>query len=82
MDDSKFSSLQELIDSINLGLDIEFYLYGVRYNISPRGNKKFIAVCPDGDAYLYDTGENMANKHNINGKLLKDIWQDIEIRSM
>ena len=55
MDLGKFNSLQELIDDIDMGLDIEFYLYGVRYNISSR-DEPFICVCPDGDAVFYKNG--------------------------
>lgn len=82
VDLGKFDSLQELIDAIDLGLDIEFYVYGVRYNISPGDNDYFICVCPDGDAVYYNSGLEMVNSHKIDGKLLKDLWQDIGLRSM
>lgn len=39
MADDKFVNLEELIESIEMGLDIEFDLYGVRYYIgAPQGD--------------------------------------------
>ena len=81
MDLGKFNSLQELIDDIDMGLDIEFYLYGVRYNISSR-DEPFICVCPDGDAVFYKNGTELVNNHKIDNRLPKDICEDIGLRSM
>lgn len=39
----RFNSLEELINSIDMGLDIEFYLYGNRY-IFPLGRIAFLFV--------------------------------------
>lgn len=82
MELGKFNSLLELIEAIDMGLDIEFYLYGTRYNISPGENNHFICRCPDGDAVYYKNGLDMVDNYSIDNKLLKDIWQDIELRSM
>ncbi len=82
MDLGKFNSLEEMIDSIDIGLDIEFYLYGTRYNISPGEDNFFICECPDGDAKFYNNGAELVSKHRINQNLIKDIWRDIEIYSM
>lgn len=81
MDLGKFNSLQELIEAIDMGLDIEFYLYDVRYNISSR-DKPFICICPDGDAVFYKNGTELVNNYRIDNKLLRDIWQDIGLYSM
>ncbi|MCD7892376.1 MAG: hypothetical protein LUG60_01620 [Erysipelotrichaceae bacterium] len=78
----KLKSLEELMESVNYGIDIEFFVYGVRYDISWRNNKPFICVCPDGKAVFYDTPELMFENYKINGKPLKDIWQDFGIYSM
>lgn len=75
----KLKSLDELKESIDLGMDIEFYLYGMRYNISWRDNKPFICICPDGDATFYESSQQMFEEYEINGKVLKDIWKDIKI---
>lgn len=83
MDDLyKLKNLEELMQEIQLGMDIEFYIYGVRYNISWRDNKPFICVCPDGDAIFYETPEKMFEQYKINEKPLKDIWKDFEILFM
>ena len=82
MDLEKFNDLNELIYSINLGLDIKFYLYGTRYNISPGDDEYFICECPNGDAVYYKNGLDMVNNYKINDKLLKDIWKDIGLHSM
>ena len=71
-----------MIDSINLGLDIEFYLFGIRYNISPGDDEYFICECPNGNAVYYKNGLDMVNNYKINDKLLKDLWSDIGLYSM
>lgn len=78
----KLKSLEELMEEINVGMDIEFYVYEILYNISWENYKPYICVCPDGDAVFYDTPELMFENYKINGKPLKDIWQDFEIYSM
>ncbi len=82
MDLGKFNNLSELIDSINLVLDIEFYLFGIRYNISPGDDEYFICECPNGNAVYYKNGLDMVNNYKINDKLLKDLWSDIGLYSM
>ena len=37
----RLKSLDEMLESIDIGMDVEFYLYNVRYNISWRNNKPF-----------------------------------------
>ena len=78
----KLKSLDELMRSIEMGMDIEFCLYGKRYNISWRNNKPFICECPKGEAVFYDSETQMFDNHKIDGKALKDIWQEFEIISM
>lgn len=78
----KLKSLDELAQSINMGMDIEFYAYGTRYNISWRDNRPFICICPDGDAIFYDSPDEMLKEYAIHGKRLVDIWRDLEIISM
>lgn len=81
MSDDKFKNLDELQDSIEMGLDIECYIYGKRYYIGWSNNKRVIALCPDGDGDFFDSLEDML-EFLIEGKPIKDIWQDIVIRSM
>ena len=49
MDYAKFENFQEFYDAVEMGLDIEFFIDGIRYNISWQNNKPFICVCPDGE---------------------------------
>lgn len=80
-DYGRLESLDELIQAIDMGLDLEFNLYGVRYNISTDGTP-FIAECPEGDGDYYRDAEDMIEHHLIGGKPLRDIWQDFEILFM
>lgn len=81
-DDNKFKSLDELKDSIDMGLDIECFIYGDRYYIGAPKGDLLIALCPDGDGDIYANTDDLLSNHKIKGKPLKDIWQDIEIYSM
>ena len=49
----ELKSLSELIEEIEIGMDIECYIYGFRYNISWRNDKPFICSCPDGKAVFF-----------------------------
>lgn len=80
-DFGKLESLEELKWAIDIGLDIEFYLYGVRYNISTN-ETPFIAVCPDGGGKYYKDAKDMIENHKIQNRPLKDIWMDFEILAM
>lgn len=80
-DYDRLESLDELIEAIDMGLDIEFNLHGIPYNISTDGIP-FIAVCPDGDGVYYSDAKDMVDNHRIDGTPLKDIWQDFEILKM
>ena len=68
----RLKSLDEMLESIDIGMDVEFYLYNVRYNISWRNNKPFICMCPEGDAIFYDSSEQMFNEYKVNGKALRN----------
>lgn len=81
MDCAKLESLNELIEAIDIGLDIEFFLHGVRYNISTN-ETPFIAVCPDGDGVHYKDGITLVTEHKINGMPLKNQWKEIDIWGM
>ena len=61
----RLKSLKELMDEIAMGMDIEFLLYGIRYNISWRDEKPFICICPAGDAVSFDSPEVMFDQAGI-----------------
>lgn len=75
----KLESLTELEDAIQMGLDIEFLLHGMRYNISWRDNKPFICECPEG---VFDTPELLLQGYEVNSKSLRTLWKDMKILSM
>ena len=77
----KFSTLDELKKGISIGLDIVFGLHGIIYNIS-WDYKPFICTCPDGDAVFFEDADDLLDGYKINGKPLRDLWQDIEVYSM
>lgn len=79
----KFDSYDELRDGIEMGLDVEFFLYNVRYDISwENDNCVFIAVCPDGDASYYKDADDLLNNHKINGVPIGKLWKDIDLYRM
>ena len=53
MDYAKLKIFKEFYDAVEMGLDIEFFIDGIRYNISWQNNKPFICVCPDGEPNYY-----------------------------
>lgn len=80
-DYDRLESLEELTKAIDMRLDIEFSLYGKRYNISTDGTP-FIALCPDGDGDYYLDARDMLENHRIDGKPLREIWRDFEVLAM
>lgn len=77
----RLESLDELIEAIEMRLDIEFMLGGIRYNISTNG-RPFIAVCPDGDGVFYANAKELVEKCLIGGSPLKELWPEMEILAM
>lgn len=77
----KLKSLNEFTDALDMCVDIEFFLYGTRYNISWQ-EKPFICTCPDGDAVFFNSAADLLANYKINNKPLQEIWKDIEIYSM
>ncbi len=82
MNDDKLDSLDELIDAIEIGLDIEFDLYGVRYYIGAPQGKLLISRDLGEIESFYKDAKDLVDNHSINGKLIRDIWEDIVIYSM
>ena len=82
MDYAKFENFQEFYDAVEMGLDIEFFRDGIRYNISWQNNKPFICVCPDGEPNYYGDTQDLLDNHKIDGVPIKDLWQNIDIYAM
>ena len=72
-DYAKFENLSELSEAI---------LYGERYNISWRDDEPFICRCPEGETNFYTDAKAMLNKHKINDRQLKELWNDMKVLSM
>lgn len=79
---AKFENLSELTEAIEIGLDLEFSVFEKRYNISWRNDSPFICECPDGTAVFYVNVQELLDKHKINNKTIKELWNDIEVLSM
>ena len=82
MDYAKFENFQEFYDAVEMGLDIEFFIDGIRYNISWQNNKPFICVGPDGEPNYYSDTQDLLDNHKIDGVPIKDLWQNIDIYAM
>lgn len=81
-DTYKMNSFDELQFSMNVHMDIEFYLRNVRYNISWKDHKPFICVCPDGDAEFFKDADDLLSNYKVDGVPLKELWSDMDIISM
>lgn len=79
--DNKFTSLKELIDSIEMGLDIECSIYGTDYYIGWSDDKRIIAECPNDEGIKFNSLNEML-EYKIKGIPLKDIWDHIVIDRM
>lgn len=80
MNYGKFKNFKELYDDIEMGLDIEFLIGKVTYNISwENDNCVFISVCPDGETKYYSSTQELLDNYKIDGVAIKDLWRDINI---
>mgnify|MGYP000253249162 CR=1 FL=1 len=72
--------IDDLINAIKTGSDIEFKYNGKSYTILPWTDQG-IVIGPqnsDNDS-VYKTAEELVNNHKIEGKTIKDIIDQIEI---
>lgn len=79
--DNRFKDLDELIDAIELGLDIEFDLYGARYYIGAPSGTLILSWNNGNNEVKFDNIEQLLG-YKINGRPLKEIYQDMEIYNM
>lgn len=76
-----------MIESIDIGLDIQFKLYDKEYCIGWEKKGLFIAECPDGSGIIFknavDLIEHFLIEHFIvNGKPLKEVLNDMKVYSL
>lgn len=81
-DKYKLNNFDEFKFSMDVRMDIEFYLRGIRYNISWRDYKPFICVCPDGDAVFFEDADDLLLNYTVDGVPLKELWREMDIISM
>lgn len=75
----KFKDFQEFYEAVEMGLDVEFFLRKIRYDISWRNNKPFICICPDGSAIFFYNTQDLLNNYKIEGVPIRDLWDEIDI---
>ena len=79
----KLPNYEKLKASLEMGMEIEFFLYGIRYVISWESDgRPAVAECPDDYGKIFKDIDDLLNNCKIKGKFLKDIWQDIDIMTM
>ncbi len=78
----KLQNFNQLLEAVEMGLDVEFFIGETRYNISWRKGKPYICICPDGDAVFFDNANELFSKYKVNGSPIKNIWKEIDIYSM
>ncbi|MBQ3124159.1 MAG: hypothetical protein IJC09_01890 [Clostridia bacterium] len=82
VDTYKLRNFDELLEAVETGLDVEFFIDEVRYNISWSGGKPFICICPYGDAIFFEDANDLLCEYKVNGTSIKELWKDINIYSM
>jgi cAMP phosphodiesterase len=80
---NRLDDLDELVDAVSHGAEVEFNLYNNRYLMEMEGKRVFIAICPDGDGDYYDNANDLVhNWRDPNEKTLAEAWKDIDLIMM
>lgn len=78
--DGRYDSAEDLIADINEGNEIEFSYNGKMYSITYwEDSICIIEFYQDDTEKLYKTAEELVNDYTLQGHVLKDIIQDIEV---
>ena len=78
----KLKSLDELIESLDFGMEVNFFLNGKWYLIESAGERKLIALCPDGDPEYFDSWDDLFAGYKVDGMPLRELWKDFEVESL
>ena len=79
----KLGSLDELRQSLEMGMEVNFFMRGVWYLLEEKPDgKAMIAVCPDGKGERYGSWEELFEKHMVDGQPLGEQWREFEIEMM
>ena len=77
IDDKQKISYQEFIELIGFGLEMQFYYKKRKFGISHFDAFEFYEWNIEEGYQSYDSLEDFSNNININGILVKDIWDKI-----
>ena len=79
----KLQSLEELKESLEMGMEVNFFMRGVWYLMEWEDDDHvFIAVCPDGEGNVYNSWDELFEKHMIDGEPIGNLWREFEIETM
>ena len=68
--------LDDFLDGLFMYSEMVFTYNNIEYEVFLRANRN-IVLCSSSMQQEYTTREDFKNKANINGVLLKDIWQNV-----
>lgn len=76
----KYKNVNELLDDVEIGLEIEFQYNDKKYSITYSDNGiHLIEFYKEETEKIYSSIEEAVNNFDIDGNILKDIIEDIEI---
>lgn len=81
-DYGRLESLAELKASFQMGMEVVFTLWGVRYTTGWDQRGFFIATCPDGEGTYFEDYEDMLQNFIIAGKPIQEYWPQMEIETL
>ncbi len=70
---------QTIKDLVEFGADIEFRFQGKDYTILPWTDNGIVIGEKNGNDSTFDSYENMINEYILDGKLMKDVLDEIKI---
>lgn len=76
----RYGSLEEFVNEIEMGLDIEFLYNGKHYSLGPvNGGFEIAEAYRQETAQVFPTARDLVEKYMIGDKPLKDIVTEIEL---
>lgn len=79
----KLSSLDELRESLEMGMEVNFFMRGTWYLLEEKSDgRAMIAVCPDGKGILYDNWDALFSGYKVDGQPIGELWRAFEIETM
>ena len=78
----RLKSLDELLDSLEMGMEVNFFLDGRWYLMEDRGERKLIAECPDGNPVFYDDWDALLVRYTVDGHPIGERWREFEVETL